>query len=441
MVDSLLDGVQPVDGAPIGLVVPHAGYAYSAPVAAYGFKQLTQGEYDVAVIIASDHQPPVSNPVSVWAEGGFETPLGVAPVNVELAQALIAADPRITFDPAAHEGEHVIEIELPFLQRVCPQCTIVPILMGDDSDETVQALADALLKVLPGKRAVVIASSDLSHYPAYDDALAVDGATLAAIETLDPALVRQTIAASMAHGYPNLVTCACGEAPILTVTRVAKGLGADTATILRYANSADAGADRSQVVGYGAVMFWRYRPPELSEEQRSFLLGLARESIAARLAHKPLPNPSAGDAELLRPLGAFVTLKINGELRGCIGNLTAAAPLYQTVQQMAQAAAFEDPRFPPLTAEELEQVTIEISVLSPMRRITSTAQIEIGRDGLYLIKGANRGVFLPQVPVEQGWDLLQYLDNLCEKAGLQPGCWQEGATLYTFTAVVFDEKE
>jgi AmmeMemoRadiSam system protein B/AmmeMemoRadiSam system protein A len=442
-VDSLLAAVQPVDGAPIGLVVPHAGYAYSAPVAAYGFKQLTQGEYDVAVIISADHQPPISNPISVWAEGGFETPLGVVPVDAELAQALIAADPngRITADYAAHEGEHMIEIELPFLQRVCPNCRIVPILMGTDDEETVQALADALLAVLPRQGVVVIASSDLSHYPSYDDALTVDGATLAAIETFDPAQVRETIDASMAHGYPNLVTCACSEGPILVTMRVAAGLGADTATILHYANSADVSGDRSQVVGYGAVMFWRYQPPELDEEARAFLLSLARESIAARLADEPPPNPSVDDAELLRPLGAFVTLKINGELRGCIGNLTGSVPLYQMVQQMAQAAAFEDPRFPPLTAEELGQVTIEISVLSPMQRITSTDEIEIGRDGLYLIKGANRGVFLPQVPVEQGWDLAQYLDNLCEKAWLSAGCWQEGATLYTFTAEVFAEGE
>jgi AmmeMemoRadiSam system protein B/AmmeMemoRadiSam system protein A len=440
-VDSLLAAVQPVDGAPIGLVVPHAGYAYSAPVAAYGFRQLAQGEYDVAVIIAADHQPPISNPISVWAEGGFETPLGVVPVDVELAQALIAADPRITFDPAAHEGEHMIEIELPFLQRVCPQCSIVPILMGGDDDETVQALANALVQVLAGKKAVVIASSDLSHYPSYDDALAVDGATLTAIEAFDPALVRETIDGLMAAGYPNLATCACGEAPILVTMQVAQGLGADTATILHYANSADVSGDRSQVVGYGAVMFWRYQPPELDEGARAFLLTLARDSIAARLGGESLPDPSVEDAELLRPLGAFVTLKIDGELRGCIGNLTASGPLYQIVQQMAQAAAFEDPRFPPLAAEELEQVTIEISVLSPMRRITSTDEIEIGRDGLYLIKGANRGVFLPQVPVEQGWDLPQYLDNLCEKAWLSAGCWQEGATLYTFTAEVFAEGE
>ncbi len=439
-VDSLLAAVQPVDGAPIGLIVPHAGYAYSAPVAAYGFKQLTQSEYDVAIIVASDHRSPVSSPISVWAEGGFETPLGIVPVDVELAQALIAADPRITFDPATHEGEHTVEIELPFLQRVCPNCHIVPILMGGDDEETVRALADALLAVLPRRRVVVIASSDLSHYPSYDNALAIDSTTLGAIETFDPALVRETIDGLMAAGYPNLATCACGEGPILVTMHVALGLGADTATILRYANSADVGGDRSQVVGYGAVMFWRYQPPALDEEARTFLLTLARDSIAVRLENRSLPNPSVSDAELLRPLGAFVTLKINGELRGCIGNFTGSLPLYQTVQQMAQAAAFEDPRFPPLTAEELAQATIEISVLSPMRRITSTDEIQIGRDGLYLIKGTNRGVFLPQVPVEQGWDLPQYLGNLCKKAGLAPGCWQEGAILYTFTAVVFAEE-
>ena len=130
MMDEMLAAVEPVDGEPIGLIVPHAGYVYSGPVAAYGFKQLEGAGYDVAVVIASDHQSPLSAPISVWAEGGFETPLGIVPVDVELAQALVEADPRITFDPTTHEGEHPIEIELPFLQRACPDCSIVPVLMG-----------------------------------------------------------------------------------------------------------------------------------------------------------------------------------------------------------------------------------------------------------------------------------------------------------------------
>ncbi|UCF61759.1 MAG: AmmeMemoRadiSam system protein B, partial [Anaerolineaceae bacterium] len=186
MVDGFLDAVEPIDGSPIALIVPHAGYVYSGPIAAYGFKQLINGDYDTAVLIASDHQYPPSNPISIWAEGGFETPLGIVPVDTELSTAILDSDSRITFDVQAHDGEHPIEIELPFLQRVCPHCKIVPILMGDVDQENIQILAEALIEVLPGKRAVIIASSDLSHYPSYDDAHLVDGATLAAIETGDP---------------------------------------------------------------------------------------------------------------------------------------------------------------------------------------------------------------------------------------------------------------
>jgi len=441
-VDEMLASVEPVDGEPVALIVPHAGYVYSGPVAAYGFKQLEGVEYEVAVIVASDHQSPLSNPISVWAEGGFETPLGVAPVDVELAQALVGADPRITFDPAAHEGEHPIEIELPFLQRVCPGCSIVPVLMGADDEETVRSLADVLLTVLPGRRAVVIASSDLSHYPAYDDALAVDGTTLGAIETGDPAHVRETIDTLMGAGFPNLVTCACGAGPILTTMRVAAGLGAETVTILRYANSGDISGDHSQGVGYGAVMFWRYEPPVLTENQREELLTLARTTIAGYLETGRIPDYEADDPALNRRSGVFVTLKEKKDegLRGCIGHTRADMPLYQVVQQMAVAAATEDPRFPPLAPEELSDVAVEISILSPFHRLTDVKQVQVGVHGLMIFHSGRKGLLLPQVPVEQGWDREEYLDNLCLKAGLPADCWAEQPTLYAFTAVVFGEE-
>jgi AmmeMemoRadiSam system protein B/AmmeMemoRadiSam system protein A len=441
IVDDFLIKVEPVDGEPIALVVPHAGYVYSGPVAAYSFKQMEGVEYDVAVIIAADHQMPLSNPISVWAEGGFETPLGIVPVDVELAEALIAADPRITFDAASHEGEHPIEIELPFLQRVCPGCRIVPVLMGTDDDETVKALADALLSALPGRRAVVIASSDLSHYPAYQDAIAVDGATLAAIETGEPGRVRETIDDSMKAGFSNLATCACGEGPILVAMRVAQGLGADTITVLRYANSGDVPyGDRDRVVGYGAVMFWRYDPPDLTEARQEELLRLARTAIAEHLKTGSMPDYETDDPVLARRSGAFVTLRKDGELRGCIGRLWADRPLYERVREMAVAAATEDSRFPPLTVEELDEVDIEISVLSPLRRVTDIEQIEVGTHGLVIVKAGQQGVLLPQVPVEEGWDREEFLEHLCLKAGLLPNCWTEQPALYAFTAVVFGEK-
>ncbi len=442
MIDDMLAPVEPVDGAPIGLIVPHAGYVYSGPVAAYGFKQLENGRYDVAVIIAADHQAPVSAPISVWAEGGFETPLGVVPVDERLAKALVEADPHIVFDPAAHEGEHPIEIELPFLQRVCPACRIVPILMGADDEGTVRILADALLQVLPGTRSVIIASSDLAHYPSYEDAMRVDGATLGAIETGDPGRVRETIRDLMASRVPNLVTCACGEGPILVTMRVAAGLGADTVTVLRYANSGDSPyGDRDRVVGYGAVMLWRYEPPDLTEGRRDALLAMARSAIEGYLRTGRIPEGETDDPVLNRRAGAFVTLKNHGELRGCIGHIRADAPLFRVVQRMAVAAATQDPRFPPLTLEDLSGVDIEISVLSPLHRVTSVDRIRVGVDGLMIVKDGHRGLLLPQVPVEQGWDREAFLEGLCQKALLPRGCWKEGASLYTFTAIVFGEGE
>jgi AmmeMemoRadiSam system protein B/AmmeMemoRadiSam system protein A len=441
-VDDLLAAATPVDGIPLGLLVPHAGYLYSGSVAAASFKQLVGRPIDVAIIISSDHQPPLARPIAVYAEGGFATPLGVVAVDAELAHALIAADARITDDPGAHVGEHMIEIELPFLQRVCPDCRIVPILMGSDDDETVKALTDALLAVLPGRRAVVIASSDLSHYPSGEDAQTVDHRTLEAILSGNPAHVRQTIRQQMAHGYPGLLTCACAEAPILVTMQVAQGLGADSVQLLRYANSGDApGVSSDQVVGYGAVMWWRYEPPDMTPARRTALLKLARDTIAAYLADGSVMTFDTDDPELQRPLGVFVTLKTDGQLRGCIGHLRGDRPLWQAVQAMAIAAATEDPRFPPLTPDELADVRIEISVLSPLRRLDDVAGIEIGRHGLLLDYRGQQGVFLPQVPVEQGWDRGQYLDQLCLKAGLIAGCWRdEAAALYTFTAVVFGEE-
>ncbi|MCS7179386.1 MAG: AmmeMemoRadiSam system protein B [Anaerolineae bacterium] len=440
MIDGMLEAERPVDGAPLVLLVPHAGYVYSGPVAAAGFRQLRHGEYDVAVLIASDHQAPLSRPVSVWAEGAWETPLGIVPVDADLAWALIRADSRITFDPEAHQGEHPIEIELPFLQRVCPHCRIVPILMGTDDEETVRLLADALLSALPGRKAVVIASSDLSHYPSREDALVVDGAILAAIETGDPDRLRETIAATMRRGVPGLVTCACGEGPIRVAMRVAAGLGADTVSVLRYANSADSPyGDPRQVVGYGAVMFWRYVPPDLTPARQEALLALARRTLESYLIDGTLPAYETDDPHLLRLSGVFVTLREDGELRGCLGHLRADTLLYRAVQEMAVAAATQDPRFPPLTREELERVRLEISVLSPFRRLTDPTQIEIGTHGLLILKDGQQGLLLPQVAVEEGWDRETFLEELCRKAGLPAGCWREDAALYTFTAVVFGE--
>jgi len=180
----------------------------------------------------------------------------------------------------------------------------------------------------------------------------------------------------------------------------------------------------------------------LSGEEKKALLALARETISAALERRP-PAYAAGPevkGNLRQPGGAFVTIHIGRELRGCIGRLSSPDPLEETVRRMARAAAFEDPRFPPVSAGEWQRCHLEISVLSPMESCPDFRQVVVGRDGLYLTYRGRSGVFLPQVPEEQGWDLEAYLEHLCVKAGVPAGSYrQPGAELFTFTAVVFSE--
>jgi AmmeMemoRadiSam system protein A len=313
--------------------------------------------------------------------------------------------------------------------------------MGDDSQEVATTLAEALLSVLPQDGTVVIASSDLSHYPSYGDARAVDGITLGAIETGDPAQVRDAIVGLMSRGVPNLATCACGQGPILVTMEVAQGLGAETVSVLSYANSGDAPqGTEERVVGYGAVMLWHYEPPDLSSAQEEELLGVARSTLESYLEEGTIPALNIDDPALTRRSGAFITLKQEGQLRGCIGRTRADLPILEAVCSLSVQAATEDPRFPALASTELDNVTVEVSLLSPLRRLGDVGQVEVGRHGLMIFKDGRQGLLLPQVPVEQGWDRETYLQNLCLKAGLREGCWQNGAALYAFTAVVFGEE-
>ncbi len=444
MVDTFLEAVQATDGEPIALIVPHAGYVYSGWVAAYAFKQLEGATYDSIVIIAPNHYHAGFESISVYAEGAFQTPLGYMPIDEETAGALIAADERIVFNPEVHTPEHSIEVELPFLQRIYQDFKIVPIIIGQPTQENIEPLAEALVQVLGGREALIIASSDMSHYPPYDDAVRVDNATLAAIETMDSQMVTATMMDNMTRGVPNLGTCLCGEGPALTAMKVASRLGANQVTVLRYANSGDSPfvpVDKSRVVGYGAVMFWRYEPPDLNAGEKAELLTMTRESIAQYLENGTLPQFTVAEPNLLRKSGAFVTLEQKGELRGCIGHIGAQEPLYTTVQQAAVSAATEDARFPPLTPAELEEIRIEISVLSPLKRITNIDEIEVGKHGLVIVAEGRSGLLLPQVASDEGWSREEFLQAVCRKAGLPEDAWQQGAALYTFSAVVFGEEE
>jgi AmmeMemoRadiSam system protein B/AmmeMemoRadiSam system protein A len=459
----LADAEEPTPARPVALVAPHAGYIYSGQIAADAYRQAMGHAFDLVVILGANHTAPAFDGVSVYDGKGYRTPLGVAELDREVASKLIAADRAFSFRPSVHAREHSVEVHVPFVQVAFPEAKIVTAVVGRPGLDLCARFGKKLADAIEERRALIVASSDLSHYPKYDGAATTDLATLGAITWLDPRKLQASIRERMRAGTPGLSTCACGEAPLLAAMEAARHLGANHARIVSYANSGDTSVgDHSRVVGYGAAVFsareegaddasvdrtpgWRPRVSQhegaLSADEQRELLAFARESIRRYIetGTAPLARPAA--PALWREQGVFVTLKKEGELRGCIGHKEADRPLAQVVGAMALQAAFNDRRFWPLEPEELEQVKIEISLLSPLKRVEGPAAVVIGRDGVLLKKQDRGALFLPEVAVEQSWDHEQLMTGLCRKAGLPADAWREGAELYTFQTVALHESD
>jgi hypothetical protein len=312
--------------------------------------------------------------------------------------------------------------------------------MGDQSYENSRALGVALAKLIQGGDTLILASSDLSHYHPYDEAVKIDHKTLHALEAWDYF--------SMSRNFEARIWEACGGAPIVAAMIAAERMGANQALVLKYANSGDVTGDHSRVVGYSADVFVKAQsgkvvetPFSLNEQEKNELLALARKSVEHAVEEKEAYEPTASTSEALtQERGAFVTLRESGALRGCIGYTSAIKPLYMTVRDTATLAALRDPRFQPVAASELSQLDYEISVLSPLRRVLDVQQIMIGQHGLLMKNGAFEGLLLPQVPVEEKWDRQKFLEQTCAKAGMSFGCWKDEDTdIFMFTAVVFGE--
>lgn len=439
---------------PLALILPHAGYIYSGQIAADGYSQARGHSYDTVVILGTNHTSPHFNKIAIYPGDGFATPLGVARVDRTIVEALKAASPDCVLTSSPHQNEHSVEVQVPFIQVVFPKAKIVPVIIGTPDARLCERFGQALGKILKGKNALIVASSDLSHYPSHADAVAVDIPILAAIATLDPQRVQEAIKAPMNKGIANLHTGACGEGPILTAMAAAKVMGAKGGKVVSYANSGDiAIGDRSRVVGYGAVALTVDAPQpavvkpasgtadELQPGDKKALLALARKTITRYLTTETVPLARGFSPAVQEYRGVFVTLKKFGNLRGCIGRLIPEAPLGQLVGAMAIQSALNDTRFRPVTIAEMRDIEIELSVLTPMKPVPRAEDIVVGRDGVLLQKGRAGAVFLPQVATEQGWSREEMLNQLCLKAGLAEGSWRTGAEFQTFQAIVFHESE
>lgn len=425
MIDEFLAQAKPprIEGEVFGLLLPHAGYVFSGPVAASGIKAIAGKSFDTVILIGDSHHERFDG-VSIWPAGFWETPLGKVEVDKELAAKILSASDKFMVRDSAHLFEHSLEVEIPFLQKTLKNFKILPIIFGSE-DKDWKELAQAILENIRGKKVLIVVSSDLSHYPPHPQAQKADLETLEAILSLDPQELEKELT-------PNFQTYLCGADSVKTLMEITRTLGAK-AKLLKYANSGDVSVgDKSQVVGYGAVAFYI--------DEKEELLKIAKTSVESFVKTGKIPEFEIKPKRLKEKQGAFVTLKKHDQLRGCIGHMAGDLPLYKVVSQMAVAAAVEDPRFPPVTAEELSELEYEISVLSPFRKVNSWQEIQIGVHGVQAVAGGRAGLFLPQVATENHWDLETFLSHLMLKAGLWQDYWRENPVdFYVFEAEVFGE--
>ncbi|MCX6559830.1 MAG: AmmeMemoRadiSam system protein B [Candidatus Aminicenantes bacterium] len=453
-IDGFLAAAAPAHPAgPIrALIVPHAGYVYSGRIAALGYKLVQSADFETVVILGPTHRVDFRG-ASIWPDGAFETPLGSAAVDAEAAAALAKAT-GFRFVPEAHAEEHSVEVQVPFIQRVLPKARIVPIVLGRPDEATMRTLASALAGLAKSRRILVVASTDMSHFLNKKKAAAEDAATIDLVRS------RQTSALlRLVERGENIL---CGGAGVLTALYYAERLGSPTVDILARADSTEGGGPDDRVVGYfaaaisvppagadqagkeGAAVSGRSakegeQAASLTDEQKKELLALARRTLESFLRDGSLPSLPTASPLYAEPRGAFVTLTKNGALRGCIGYIEAVMPLAQAVRQCAVYAATEDPRFPRVAAREVKDLKIEISVLTPARRIDDPKLVEVGKHGLIMSRDGRRGLLLPQVAAEYHWGREEFLGQTCLKAGLPADAWKKGAVIEVFEAIVFRE--
>lgn len=443
------------------LICPHAGYMYSGQIAAFSYRQIQNKEYDSFIIIAPSHSE-YFDFVSIYDGDAYNTPFGKIGIDKERAQLLTKYDKNIKFSENGHYNEHSIEVQLPFLQYIYKDFKLIPIVIGAQNKKNIDGIGEAIGEILKEQNILVIASTDLSHYHRYDEAVFLDGKVKNLVSKFDIEGLKNEF-------LKNDIEM-CGGGPVVAAMIAAKKMGANKAVILKYKNSGDVSGDKSAVVGYLSAAIFTEKPEndpddlsknnqdkadnkkenqkkgmpslELTDSQKKTLLEIARESIVSAVLKTRFSYPQINDPVLNKECGAFVTLSIAGNLRGCIGNIRAQYPLWKTIRQMAQEAALNDPRFYPVNKKELNDIEIEISVLSPFALIKDIDLIEVGKHGLFIKKGFYQGLLLPQVAQDYNWDKTEFLAQTCRKAGLPESCWkEESCEIYIFSATIFSEKE
>ncbi|MFW5872346.1 MAG: AmmeMemoRadiSam system protein B [bacterium] len=436
------------------IIVPHATYKLSGKIAASSFNQIDPGKvYDNIFILASSHTSLFSG-ASIDKDSVYKTPLGTININYDLVNKLLEESSIFNYTPAAHAIEHGIQAQLPFIQHYFKnQIPIVPIVIGSQDIVTCRKIAD-ILKLYFNENNLFIISSNFSYHPSYEDAYIIDSITANAIVTGIPDLVIETLKENLQKGIENLSSCLSGWTAVLTLMYLTEGNNYDYHHI-NYSNSGDSeNGDKSMVVGYHSIVVEKKKENKTLEnniqnlhftmEEQGMLLNLAKKAIADYIVKGEAGSNldvNTLSSQLLYPYGAFVTLNKNGSLRGNMGRFNPDKPLYKVIQEMAIAAATKDSRFPTVTREELIEIDIEISVLTPLKKIKSINEIQLGKHGIYIKDGFNGGSFLPQVSIENEWTIEEFLGHCSrDEVGIGWYGWKE-AEIFVYEAIIFNENQ
>lgn len=436
-------------GRVVAVISPHAGLAHSGKYAARAFRPLHQAEgVQRVILLGPSHRHAVGGAV-VGTFTHFATPLGNVPVDTAVCREL-ARLPTFQQNDAVMENEHSLENLLPPLQYAMGSrpFRIVPIVFGAVAAEEFATMAKALRPYLD-EHTIVAASTDLTHlgaafsYQPFRDNIperlrALDDGLLQTILRRDrPAYVHY-------HGRTGITMCGFVPVGVLLALLEKEAVSAELAG---YGNSAENTGDYRHCVSYGAVVFRSQAAAGsgLSAAERRTLLRLARSALQVAAgggrSTEITPAPAELTATLRAVRGVFVTLRRGGNLRGCIGSIVAGKELYRGVQENAVQAALHDPRFPPVASSEVDGLTIEVSVLTPLQAVDHYRRIRLGRDGVVLRRAGRQAVFLPQVAGETGWSLEEFLANLCQKAGLPADSYRSpDMEFFVFQAEVFSEE-
>ena len=422
------------------LIVPHAGYVFSGQVAATAFHQIPENTgYKRVFVLASSHRYSF-NGAAVYCNGNYLTPLGEITVDTQLSKELVKNSEWFLDHTEAHENEHSLEVQLPFLQhKLGNNFLLVPIILGTHEPEICKKIATELKPLFTEENLWVI-STDFSHYPEYENACKVDELTATAICSNRPEKLQNVLKENKSFKINNLATSLCGWTSVLTLLYITENRNYFFEKIM-YRNSGDSKkyGSKDRVVGYWSIaVYEQLNSFSISNEEKKELLEKARKSITTFVntgkKGKIIPPKSSGIVNEVT--GAFVSIYIGGKLRGCIGGFAKEKTLNELVQDMAVSAS-HDRRFEAVKPEELENMELEISVLSPLKKVKSTNEIELGKHGIYIKDGVNSGTFLPQVATKTGWNLDEFLGNCSrDKAGLGWDGWKT-ADIFTYEAIIF----